>query len=59
MVANLNQNPSTRPICSKLVPTLLRQGVMWVINRNSQTDASAAAEERMLLPKERFTLDFG
>ena len=52
-VANLGQNPTRRPICSALVPTLLRQGNMWLLRKGSDDVTSdARSQERMLLPKE-------
>ena len=49
-ICNLQQNPSKRAIVSGIVPTLLRQGTMWVI---TNPDSSASdTEERMLFPKD-------
>ena len=36
MVANLHQNPQRRPVVGVKLPTLLRQGIMWLLlNPNS------------------------
>lgn len=57
MVANLHQNPQKRPVVGYRLPTLLRQGCMWLLlNRstaaddNADTDTDTNLEERWLLP---------
>ena len=41
---NLEQNPSTRPVCSRQLPCLLRSGTLWCMKPGSNPD-----EERALL----------
>ena len=48
VIANLEQNPASRPILSRWLPCLLRSGTMWWL----QDDAAKADSERMLLPED-------
>lgn len=49
MVANLHQNPQKRPIVGHRLPTLLRQGCMWLLLNQ---DKGLPMEERWLLPSD-------
>lgn len=45
MVANLQQNPSTRPVCATWLPALLKNGTMFLMHLNQ----GGVQEERWLL----------
>lgn len=47
VVANLLQNPLTFPLCSVYLPTLLRNGKMWLISQSGNQEV-----ERYMLPEE-------
>ena len=44
MICNLNQNPKSRPIANRFLPTLLKAGVMWLLS----SDHADSVEERAL-----------
>lgn len=48
LVCNLQQNPAARPVVSHYLPTLLRNGTMWILNlRNVETHKKAKTNENM------------
>ena len=62
MVANLDQNPNTRPICSVWSPALLKQGCMWLLRqkvrgKQPRSSSNNVKEERWLLPKDAWAGD--
>lgn len=50
LVANLEQNPLTRPIISQWLPSLLRSGIMWLLV--AEAPQGDHTQERWLLAKD-------
>ena len=50
VVVNLCQNPRSRPICGKMLPTLLKNGIMW---RISSLEQGTELNDRYMLGKVR------
>lgn len=58
MIANLNQNPQKKAVVGSKLPTLLRQGVMFLLlgpereSSENQEPHTHTIEERWMLPKD-------
>ena len=49
---NLEQNPASRPVCSRFLPCLLKSGTLWCMEACS-VDEDSKNSERMLIGEAR------
>ena len=56
VIVNLLQDPGTRPVASRYLPTLLRNAMMWILDTGDASSdnllSASEIEERYLLPKD-------